>query len=116
MIIYTTKNIYIDCDVDRIDAILLADGTIYSCGSYLGNDSSANQEERSNQLVVNGAIITKGLELGRTYGMGTGTYSKIPAEIVNYDSSIFLWSKGKTESDDFDKMHQVYINELAPRY
>lgn len=119
MVIYAKGDIEINCNVTRIDAILLADGTIYSCGTYIGKGTVTDYNEvrtRTNQLIVNGAILTKGLELGRTYGMGTGTYSKIPAEIVNYDSSIILWAKGKTDTDDFGKMYQVYINELAPRY
>ena len=115
-------DISINCGVRRVDAILLADDIVYTCNNYSGkkgasgNEPAANQPERSNQLVINGAIFTNKLELGRTYGMGTGTYSKIPAEIINYDASIILWAKGKTDKDDFEKLHQVYINELAPRY
>ena len=118
MIIYTTKDIHVACGVTRVDAVLLAGGTVYTCDSYGGRDSTerANIDSRAGQLTINGAILTKGLELGRTYGMGTGIYSKIPAEIINYDSSIILWAKDKTDTEDFKKMHQVYINEIAPRY
>ena len=119
MVIYAKQNIYINCGVKRVDAILLADGAVYTCGTYRSNGKVSDEAEirtRTNQVQVNGAIFTKNLELGRTYGMAAGTYSKIPAEIINYDTSIILWAKGKTDKDDFDKLHQVYINELAPRY
>ena len=119
MIIYAKGNIEINCGVTQIDAILIADGTVYTCGTYTGNGTVSDINEvrtRTNRLQVNGAIFSKGLELGRTYGMATGIYSKIPAEIINYDASIILWAKGKTDKDDFEKLHQVYINELAPRY
>ena len=116
MVIYAKGNIIIGCGVTRVDALLLSDGIVYSCDTYAGKSASpANEPARSNQLVVNGAILTKGLELGRTYGAGTGVASMIPAEIVNYDTSIILWAKGQTEKDDFDGLHQVYQNELAPR-
>jgi hypothetical protein len=118
MIIYTTKDIHVACGVTRVDAVLLAGGTVYTCDSYGGRDSTerANIDSRAGQLTINGAILTKGLELGRTYGMGTGIYSKITAEIINYDSSIILWAKDNTDTEDFGKMHQVYQHDVAPRY
>ena len=94
MIIYAKGNIEINCGVTQIDAILIADGTVYTCGTYTGNGTVSDINEvrtRTNRLQVNGAIFSKGLELGRTYGMATGIYSKIPAEIINYDTSIILW-------------------------
>lgn len=111
LIIYASGDININCAVNRIDAVLIANGTVNTC--Y--NSNSINLPENSNQLIINGAILTGGLELKRTFGAGTGTSSKIPAEIVNFDTSLLLWGRGKVDTDD-SRIYQVYLHELAPRY
>ena len=111
LIVYASGDININCAVNRIDAVLIANGTVNTC--Y--NSTNINNRENSNQLIINGAILTGGLELKRTFGAGTGTSSKIPAEIVNFDTSLLLWGRGKVDTDD-SRIHQVYLHELAPRY
>lgn len=111
VIIYA-ENIKINCDVTRIDAVLIANGDVDTCNGV----ESENSRDRSRQLIVNGSIITDTLTLGRTYGAATGVNSIIPAEIVNYDSSLYLWANrqaGATKSGD---LTESYITELAPRY
>ncbi len=111
LIILATGNININCGVKRIDAVLIAKDTVTTCSSSDNINNAAN----SNQLVVNGAILTGGLVFNRTFGAGIGAYSKIPAEIVNFDTSLLLWGRGKVDTDD-TKIRQVYEHELAPRY
>ena len=133
MVIYAKGDIQIGCNVTRVDALLLSDGTVYTCYGgtvtdpktgkdikiYKGSGTVSDENEvktRTHQLQVNGAILTKGLELGRTYGAGIGSYSSIPAEIVNYDASIILWVRNSADTEEYNIMHQVYQHELAPRY
>ena len=107
------SNIYIDCGVKQIDAFLIADNIIKTCGK---DQNDINDKDHSNQLVVNGAISAGNLKLDRTFGAATGSYSSIPAEIVNYDASIILWTRNSVDTEEYNKMHQVYQHELAPRY
>ena len=114
--VIAANNIIISCDVNRVDAILVAKNKVTSCDDYTGKDGMANQPERARQLTINGLVSTGELELGRTYGMSNGIASRIPAEIVNYDVSVLLWINGRNTTDDYDKVYQAYLNELAPRY
>ena len=106
------NNINIGCNVTRIDAILVANRTVNTCNTA-GTD---NAPERSNQLVINGAIIANKLVLGRTFGAGVGAYTKIPAEVINYDTSMLLWTKNRSTGGDYNKLTAVYQHELAPRF
>ncbi len=111
LIIYA-NNIDIDCNVTRIDAVLIANENIDTCA----NIEDINAEGRSNQLIINGATISDTLTLGRTYGAATGINSIIPAEIINYDSSLFLWSNQQASSNNTGKLTEASTRELSPRY
>ncbi|MBR5046062.1 hypothetical protein IKX73_00285 [Candidatus Saccharibacteria bacterium] len=115
MIIYVKGNINVSCNVGRIDAIVATEGTLNTCADANGNVPDINDPARSRQLVVNGAIMANKLVLGRTYGAGAGRASAIPAEILNYDTSVVLWGRSKAEGDDTGTMMTVYQHELAPR-
>ena len=111
LIIYG-KNIYISCGVRNIDAILIAEELLSTCES-----DDINAQQNSNQLTINGAIITNNLHFNRTYGAATGKNSKVPAEIVNYDASVLLWGRAKSDPDSQHKnLQSVYLHEIAPRY
>ncbi len=118
IIIYSGKNILISCDVTRIDAVLIAEGAVNTCVDP--DDASrtvdVDEEMRSSQLRINGSIISNTLTLGRTYGAATGVYSIVPAEIINYDTSLYLWSKKQNVATGTDKLVEAYTSELAPRY
>jgi hypothetical protein len=118
VVIYA-KNVNISCKVSRIDALIIATGTVKTCS----NGGNINSKDRSNQLIVNGAIIAKELEADRTYGAGAGTdpetgnnYSIIPAEIINFDPSLYLWGKFRSESDPSKSLKTTYSRELPPRF
>lgn len=110
LIIYG-KNVTIGCEVTRIDAIIIAEDDLNTCAS-----SDINLSTNSHALRVNGAIVTNRLYLNRTYGAATGTNSKVPAEVVNYDVSTLLWGRAKSDPDNKHKnLTSVYIHELSPR-
>ena len=111
LILYA-ENINITCGVTRLDAIIIANKTVNTCSDSNDINSRAN----SNQLRINGVIIADKLELRRTYGAATGTNSGEPAEIINYDTSIILWSNAMTDTGSSNVMTATYQRELAPRY
>ncbi len=112
VVIYAMSDIIIDCNVDRIDALLIANNKVKTCDS---DDIEA--KVNSNQLVVNGAIIAKNLIANRTYGAATGANSIIPAEIINFDSTLYLWGGSNEEENSGNSdMDITYIHELSPRY
>ena len=120
-LIIRADNININCDVSKIDAVLIADkmngnemvGKVNTCADV----SDKNAAGRSNQLKINGMIITGKLIAGRTYGAGTGLYSVIPAEIVDFDSTLYLWDKVDSgDGTTSTKLETVYVKELPPRF
>lgn len=117
MIIYA-NNIYIRCNVTRIDALLIAENTVNTC---VGEDDKTpehiNDPLRSNPLIINGAVVARKLEATRTYGAATGANSIVPAEIINFDPTLYLFG-GNTESGDDDntgRLDVTYQYEMAPR-
>lgn len=126
LVIYSENEIRIGCGVARIDAVLIADSvlTCDNVGDAITNDNikdRINDSANSNQLKINGAIITDKLYPNRTYGAATGANSMIPAEIINFDPSLYIWGTSiKTETDsgensDSGSLDITYRRELAPR-
>lgn len=111
-IIIYAENINISCSVTRIDAVLIADEKINTCSDSITDNSSL----RSTPLMIRGSVISDTLTLGRTYGAATGKNSVIPAEIINYDTSLYLWANNQSSATTSGKLTETYINELAPRY
>ena len=111
LIIYA-DDIDINCNVNRIDAVLIAEGSVNTCANSEDTNSSAN----SRQLIINGSIITDILEANRTYGAASGSNSIIPAEIVNYDATLYLWSSNKADVSNSGRLMETYTHELSPRY
>ena len=111
-IIIYAKNIRINCNVTRIDAVLIADGSINDC---IDSDN-INSKDNSTQLIINGSVIADKLELKRTYGAATGANSIVPAEIINYDSSLYLWANKQADVTTSGKLTEASTSELAPRY
>ena len=115
LIIYSAERIEIDCKVNRIDAVLVAN-VVRTC-----NSDNINSRNNSNQLIVNGAIIANTLIPNRTYGAGPGVESIVPAEIINFDPSLYAWGdisidSGGYNNDIIDDLDVTYVHELAPRY
>ena len=74
----TKGNVFIDKDVRRIDAIIIAlppdddpttDGTVYTCSDTSQTTIFSNHHQVcSKQLTINGAVIARSIILGRTNG------------------------------------------------
>lgn len=107
MIIYA-KNINIESNVKTIDALLIAEAKIDTCSNKQSGD--CNQ-----QLIINGAAIAKVFAANRTYGAGAGMQSIVPAEIINFDPSLYKLNSGSTSSS-VESLRTIYTTELAPRY
>ena len=134
VVLYSKKDIKINCNVTRLDAILVAEGSVITCnnlgdpnkGIYERIKEHINDGANSHQLVVNGAIVASKLYANRTYGTGRGINSIVPAEIVDFDPTLYLWGgaaggqNNKTENNNKSivegDLNVTYINELAPRY
>ena len=122
LIIYTEKNINIACNVSRIDAILIAGGTVNTCADENGDSPEVNSAERSQQLMINGAVVAAKLEAKRTYGAGPGVNSGVPAEILNFDPTLYRFGEIQSSNEDAGESFEtttnldtVYQKELAPR-
>lgn len=125
LILYAEKDILISCDVGRVDAVLIASGKVSTCAE--ANNDNQNTRERSlKQLVINGAVIAAKLDALRTYGAATGANSIVPAEIINFDPTLYRWGGEDPSSSSTDggasgsaetsiDLDVTYQKELAPR-
>lgn len=104
-------NINIDCSVTQIDAVLIADNNVNTC-----NNDNTNSGARSHQLVIKGAVVTGSLTLNRSFGANVGGNSIVPAELFNYDSSLYLWAHRMAEGSNSGTLTEVTTRELPPRY
>lgn len=118
VVIYAGGNVNIACTVTRIDAIIIAgvnsesNGVVNTCYNAGGLDD----RQRSNQLTVNGVIMSNGVVFGRTYGNAVGEFSGTAAEVINYDTSALVWGRSMADAGESDSLTTVYQHELAPRY
>ena len=110
VIVYAKGDIIIDCSVTEIDAVLIADGAVKTC-----NSDDIDARENSNRLYIFGAIIADSLTVNRTYGAATGANSIIPAEIVNFDPTLYLWGNVNMEASGSSNITTTYVRELSPR-
>ncbi len=119
------KNVAIDCNVSRIDALIVADEKVITCDNFNGDISAANftdaikarinDAKNSNQLFINGAVVSKSLIANRTYGAATGANSIIPSEVINFDPTLYMWGGlGNDEGGD-GNLEVTMFKELAPR-
>ena len=113
LIIYSKKNIKINCAVTNIDAILIAEKEVNTCYNASNDD---NDWARNVQLKINGAIIAESMKVGRSFGSGGGVYPAQPAEIINHDTSLILWGRAQADISESNKTYTTYTRELAPRF
>jgi len=134
------KNVNITSNVTRIDAWIIAKGTVNTCKEYeegttggtgttsdgVGSDGSACAK----QLVFNGPVVASNMQFNRTFGadsqarrnQGTATNGTLgwstresSAEIFNLRADAYLWSY--TQAARYGSSYnEVYTRELAPRY
>ncbi len=127
LIVYA-QNIYIGCNVRIIDAILVAEDKVITCGDNVGGGddsaildsvkSSINNKSNSKQLIINGAVIANRVIANRTFGAATGGISIMPAEIINFDPTLYLWGVRTTGESSVSGGKLIVTNtkELPPRF
>ncbi|MBR3157140.1 hypothetical protein IKF20_01765 [Candidatus Saccharibacteria bacterium] len=113
IVVYAEGDIEIDCAVEQIDALLIANGTVKTCA----DSDDLNSKSNSRQLTIFGAVIANALEPRRTYGAATGANSIVPAEIINFDPSLYLWNRvsGEGEGAITGGLEAAYTVEISPR-
>lgn len=113
-LVIIAKDITIRSPVSRVDAWLIADGggggTIRTCEEP-GNLSS---QICNRQLITNGPVMAKELNLRRTGGVGSGSAPGDPAEIFNLSAGYYLWAHKEGRSDV--RAQTVHVVELPPYF
>ncbi len=113
-IIYAKGNVYISDQVKHIVAWIIADGTVNTCADASGNTPALTEETCKEQLIVDGPIIASKVKLNRTHGAnGHENTSTTPAEIVNLNSSVYLFSHYQATGDQPVTTH---IQKMPARY
>lgn len=110
-VVIIANDIRIQDSVSRIDAWLVANGTINTCFNFTGNLTS---EKCNTLLEVNGPVVTNRLLLNRTAGSGPDDESDDPAERFNLRPDAFLWARLQATGNN--KAQTVYTVELPPRF
>jgi hypothetical protein len=115
-VIIIADQINIQGNVGRVDAWLVArgtHGTINTCSDVpIGNKLTAGV--CSNELLVNGPVISEKLYLYRTGGSGGATTAGVAAEKFNLRPDAYLWATEWMASSG--RLQTVYSRELPPRF
>ena len=127
IVIVVKGNIIINSNVSRIDAWLVAlpksdnsnDGIISTCDEITTpyyKDLVVSGPCNQNQLVINGAVMAKQIQLRRTHGSEKSDYGK-PAEIINLRPDAYMWGRGTTGITDGTgyPIRTIKTRELPPR-
>lgn len=117
IIIIADGNITIDQNVKRIDAWLIAKGTINTCAvNGLQNIQNVTTGNCNEQLQIRGGTLSNTLKLWRTHGSDGKTASSLsePAEIIKQSADTYLW--GQAQSGGQGKIVTTYTKELPVRY
>ena len=117
IIIIADGNITIDQNVKRIDAWLIAKGTINTCAvNGLQNIQNVTIGNCNEQLQIRGGTLSNRLRLWRTFGSDGKTASSLsePAEIIKQSADTYLWSQA--QSGGQGKIVTTYTKELPVRY
>ena len=113
------KDIFIREDVSRVDAWLLASGTINTCENGGGKQffANLNLNRCTKTLEVNGPVATRNLML-RRIGKQTEDYKNMPGERFNLRSDAYLWLNEYDAggSGSANTIHTDSITEMAPRF
>lgn len=118
-VIIIAKNIKIKGNVTQIDAWLVTTvngaehGSINTCVD-VPDTAPLTDSLCSNQLTVNGPVITGNLLLRRTFGAKPGVDRGVSAEIFRLRPDAYLW--GYQQSSSSSIAQTVDISELPPRF
>jgi len=109
-VVIIAKNINIAGSVNKIDAWLIASGSINTC-SDVATDADLRTDKCNEPLQVNGPVMAGKLYLRRTWGKpDDGT----PAEEFNLRADAYLWAYSQASKNN--RALTVYSTELPPRY
>ena len=118
-IIYAKGNINILQDVTEINGIIISEGTLNTCSNLTTTESDGTLVSTGStcdkRLKINGSVIADYLVFNRVYGASVGGFSAEPAEIIDYNPSLYLWSSSESRNDISQDIVETYIHELAPR-
>lgn len=121
-LIIVADNIIVRPNVTRVDAWLVSDGTLVTCGSsntinYSPYYSGLRRGDSCDpQLRVNGLVTTDRMLLRRTGGAeGSSTEGRrAPGEVINMRSDAYLWAYGQAAGNN--TIRTETIKELPPRF
>jgi hypothetical protein len=121
-LVIIAQNITITDSVERVDAWLVAPGTVATNGSVSNgvirtcssmpaqiSDSVCNK-----RLTVNGPVIANKLIMLRSGGAGVNECRGDPAEVFNFRPDAYMWAAQQAESGG--RVTTVSTKELPPRY
>ncbi len=103
------RDINIAPNVRRVDAWLIASGTVTTCS---GVAQSRLLADCAGGLTINGPIMAQQLQLNRS-GRNTGQPSD-PAETINLRGDAYIWANRVASGTG--RWQTVYTTELPPRY
>lgn len=110
-LILIANNINIVGSVQRVDAWLIASGTVNTC-----NDVTAPADLRTtncnNRLQINGPVMASELLLNRTYQNSSDLGQA--AETINLRGDAYIWANEVTRRNG--RIQTTHITELPPRY
>ena len=118
VILIAEGNVVIEHKVGRVDALILAGGTVDTCGGLSLADSN-NVTTCERPLRINGQIFAQKINFKRTYGgdytmMGNTGMLESGAEEINYGTWIYLFGANETKAGGTTNV--VYQRKLPPRY
>ncbi len=118
-IIYAKGDINIREGVTTINAVLISEGgKVNTCSNLTTSENGvlvSNGTTCNKQLKINGSIIADKIEFNRVYGGSVGSFTVEPAEIIDYNPSLYLWSSVESGKDISKDLTVTYTRELAPR-
>ena len=110
-LVILANNISISPSVTRIDAWLIATGTVDTCAG-VADASLRLGDSCSNQLTINGPVMAAQLAMKRT--AYTTASPKDPAEVIRLRGDAYIWASGLSRLNGSWKT--TYTTELPPRY
>lgn len=129
-VFYSTGDINIGSDVERIDAWIIAEGKVNTCvelkATTPAKSSSGGSAACSKHLQINGPVIAREIALNRTYGADSTNGDKdkaessddraATAEVFNLSGAeTYLW--GYAQATRLNSgFSEAYSRELPPRY
>jgi hypothetical protein len=115
-------NIYVDHSVTRIDGLLIARGTIYTCSSagapITARAASGSTANCDAPLLVNGQMIANNIDFGRTYG-GTNeaaTGTSINTRCRPLDTYLFTNNSRRCTAEAVNFVPGIYLNGIKLDY